>query len=473
MKINAHISGRSRSFDEYKGSLTVLLPFLLLFSAAAVHAQFTYTTNAGGTSITITGGPGGAVNIPGSINGLTVTSIGEQAFGGYWAEGGIYFQPNVLLTSVTIPGSVTNIGDFAFYYCSDLTQVTISNGLIEIGVEAFYDDYDLRSITIPGSVANIGEGAFENCASLSSLSIPGTVLNVGDGAFANCSGLTNAVMMEGVPSIGNDAFLGCTNLSTVTIAGSVTNIGSDAFESCTNLASITIPGSVGTYAFAYCTSLTNATLSNGVGSIGDYAFYECGGLNSIVIPGSVNTIGVGAFASTSLTNLTISNGVSVIGAVAFGGCDLLTSVTFPPSVTSIGVQAFWWCNSLANVFFQGNGPDLPGDAENGGIVPFVPPVTCYYLPGTTGWSYPYQWVPFVLWNPLIQTGNGNFGVQKDQFGFDITGTPAIPIVVEASTNLANPVWTALTNVTLTNGLFHFSEPLQAGSPARYYRIGSP
>jgi len=384
MKINAHICGRSRSFDEYKGSLTVLLPFLLLFSVAAVHAQFTYTTNAGGTSITITGGPGGAVNIPGSINGLTVTSIGEQAFGGYWAEGGIYFQPNVLLTSVTIPGSVTNIGDFAFYYCSDLTQVTISNGLIEIGVEAFYDDYDLRSITIPGSVANIG---------------------------------------------------------------------SDAFESCTNLASITIPGSVGTYAFAYCTSLTNATLSNGVGSIGDYAFYECGGLNSIVIPGSVNTIGVGAFASTSLTNLTISNGVSVIGAVAFGGCDLLTS--------------------LANVFFQGNGPDLPGDAENGGIVPFVPPVTCYYLPGTTGWSYPYQWVPFVLWNPLIQTGNGNFGVQKDQFGFDITGTPAIPIVVEASTNLANPVWTALTNVTLTNGLFHFSEPLQAGSPARYYRIGSP
>ena len=95
------------------------------------------------------------------------------------------------------------------------------------------------------------------------------------------------------------------------------------------------------------------------------------------------------------------------------------------------------------------------------------------LPGTTGWSNTFQLVPVVLWNPLIQTGNGNFGVQNNQFGFDITGTPAIPIVVEASTNLANPVWTPLTNVTLTNGLFHFSEPAQPNTPARYYRIGSP
>jgi hypothetical protein len=74
---------------------------------------------------------------------------------------------------------------------------------------------------------------------------------------------------------------------------------------------------------------------------------------------------------------------------------------------------------------------------------------------------------------MIQTGNGNFGVQNNQFGFDITGTPAIPIVVQACTNLANPVWTPLTNVTLTTGSFHFSEPLQPNTPARYYRIAFP
>jgi len=230
---------------------------------------------------------------------------------------------------------------------------------------------------------------------------------------------------------------------------------------------------IGSYAFAYCSSLTNATLYNGVGNIGDYAFWECGGLTSIVIPGGVNTIGTGALQFTSLTNLTISNGVSVIGDVAFWGCDLLTSVTIPPSVQSIGEQAFEDCNRLTNVFFQGNAPAAPGDPDNGGIVPFWPPAICYYLPGTTGWSNTLQEVPAFLWNPLIQTGNGNFGVQNNQFGFDITGTPAIPIVVEASTNLANPVWTALTNVALTNGSFHFSDSQWTNYPARYYGIGFP
>jgi len=532
MKINAPICYRSRYLVEHKRRLPVLLSFLFLFSALAVQSQFTYTTNAGGTSITITGGPGGAVNIPSSIDGLTVTSIGDDAFQGF------FLVPNVALTSVTIPGTVTNIGGDAFYYCTALTEVTLSNGLIKIEEGAFYEDNSLSSITIPGSVSSIG-----------------------DNAFQDCTGLTNAVMMEGVTSIGNDAFLGCTNLRTVTIAGTVTNIGNDGFESCSNLTSTTIAGSVGTNAFEYRTSWANVTLSNGVGNIGDYAFYGCGGLTSIVIPGSVNSVGRSAFGGSSLSNLTISNGLSVIGDDAFAQSALLTSLTLPPSVQSIGEQAFencksltnvtfsegltdiglyafsgcpintltlpaslvaagyesfsgcsltnltikggvsgdyafagcgsltnvtigagvtnlayamfYYCNSLTNVFFQGNAPVASGDPEDAGTNVFNSPVICYYLPGTTGWSNTYPTVPAVLWNPLIQTGNGNFGVQNNQFGFDITGTTNIPIVVQASTNLANPVWTALTNVTLTNGLFHFSEPAQANSAGRFYRISSP
>jgi hypothetical protein len=64
-------------------------------------------------------------------------------------------------------------------------------------------------------------------------------------------------------------------------------------------------------------------------------------------------------------------------------------------------------------------------------------------------------------------------VQNNHFGFDIAGTSGIPIVVEACTNLANPVWTPLTNVTLTSGSFHFSDPLPPTTPGRYYRISSP
>ena len=109
-------------------------------------------------------------------------------------------------------------------------------------------------------------------------------------------------------------------------------------------------------------------------------------------------------------------------------------------VTSLQPAAFSGCTSLTEVYFQSNAPiiaalgpfdDTAFNADNA--------ATIYYLAGTTGWTNTYDGVPAVLWNPLIQTGNGNFGVRNNQFGFDITGTPAIPIVVEASTNLANPV----------------------------------
>jgi len=100
-------------------------------------------------------------------------------------------------------------------------------------------------------------------------------------------------------------------------------------------------------------------------------------------------------------------------------------------------------------------------------------VTVYYLPGTTGWSNTYQGVPAVLWNPQIQASDGHFGVRSNQFGFNITGTANIPIVVEACTNLANPVWTPLTNVSLTNGSFYFSDPQWTNYPGRFYGIGFP
>jgi hypothetical protein len=95
------------------------------------------------------------------------------------------------------------------------------------------------------------------------------------------------------------------------------------------------------------------------------------------------------------------------------------------------------------------------------------------LSGTTGWSNTFAGVPAVLWNPLIETGNGSFGLSNNQFGFNITGASNIPIVVQATANLASPVWTTLQSLTLTNGSFYFSEPWQSNSSGRFYRIGAP
>jgi hypothetical protein len=99
--------------------------------------------------------------------------------------------------------------------------------------------------------------------------------------------------------------------------------------------------------------------------------------------------------------------------------------------------------------------------------------TVYYLPGTTGWSNTFAGLPAMLWNPLFQASGPSFGVQSNQFGFNITWASGQTIVVEACTNLANPVWIPLETVTLTNGTFYFSDPQWTNYPGRYYRISSP
>jgi len=82
-------------------------------------------------------------------------------------------------------------------------------------------------------------------------------------------------------------------------------------------------------------------------------------------------------------------------------------------------------------------------------------------------------VSAVLWNPLGPSGNASMGVQNNQFGFHFTGPATLVVVVEASTNLANPVWVPLQTNTLANGSFSFSDPQWTNLPARYYRVSAP
>jgi hypothetical protein len=81
--------------------------------------------------------------------------------------------------------------------------------------------------------------------------------------------------------------------------------------------------------------------------------------------------------------------------------------------------------------------------------------------------------PTVLWNPQVQTSDASFGVQANQFGFTIAGTANLPLVVEASSNLANSTWAPLQSCTLTKGSIDFSDPEWTNHPARFYRLRSP
>jgi hypothetical protein len=79
----------------------------------------------------------------------------------------------------------------------------------------------------------------------------------------------------------------------------------------------------------------------------------------------------------------------------------------------------------------------------------------------------------MLWNPRAQTSDGSIGVRSNRFGFNIAGTADIPLVVEASTNVAAQSWVPLQSCTLTNGLVYFSDPQWTNFPGRFYRIRSP
>jgi len=121
---------------------------------------------------------------------------------------------------------------------------------------------------------------------------------------------------------------------------------------------------------------------------------------------------------------------------------------------------------LKAIFFNGNAPGFLGS-----YIFYYSPVTVYYLPGTTGWDATFAGRPTVLWNPQAQTNDGSFGVQTNQFGFNITASSNLVIVVEASTNLIN--WQPVQTNTLTTGSAYFSDPQWTNYPGRFYRLRSP
>ena len=159
-------------------------------------------------------------------------------------------------------------------------------------------------------------------------------------------------------------------------------------------------------------------------------------------------------------------------AGAFWNCTGLTNVIVGKGLAYLGAGTFSYSINLVGVYFRGNAP-TPGQIFFGEDIFANTPATAYYLPGTSGWGATYANIGAVLWNPLAQTGDGSFGVRQNTFGFNISGTVGIPIVVEASGDLATGLWVSRQSCTLTNGLLYFSDPQWRNYQNRSYRIRSP
>ncbi|MBR6802647.1 MAG: leucine-rich repeat protein [Kiritimatiellae bacterium] len=307
----------------------------------------------------------GAITIPSTLGGYSVTSIGDSAFRGCSS-----------LTSVTIPSSVTSIGDCAFLFCSSLTSVTIPSSVTFIGGNAFYGCTNLWKDT--NGVQYESDAKVVLIQTPTSLTgeflIPNSVRFIHSEAFYDCSGLTSVTIPSSVISIGDSAFRGCSGLTSVTIPSSVTSIGYQAFYSCSSLTSVTIPEGVTTIefeAFCGCSSLTSVTIPEGVTSIGWDAFLGCSSLTSVHISdleawckiklGSATSNPLGYAKKLYLNGnlvdeLNIPSSVTSIGFAMFYNCESLTSVTIPEGVTSIGGSAFSGCTGLISVIFLGDVP---------------------------------------------------------------------------------------------------------------------
>ena len=216
-----------------------------------------------------------------------------------------------------------------------LTEYQIKTGTFLICDSAFEWCESLQSVTIPDSVTSIGNMAFSWCESLQNITIPNSVISIGNDAFSDCVSLQSIIIPNSVTSIGNNAFSWCDSLQSVTIPDSVTSIGKNPFNGCANVK-------------LQISNNCNLKIINNLLISASGVLISCLDNSKIVtIPDSVTSIGNMAFSwCKSLQSVTIPNSVTSIGNNAFSWCDSLQSVTIPDSVTSIGNNAFSWCDSL-------------------------------------------------------------------------------------------------------------------------------
>ena len=320
------------------------------FADTNVSGDYEYEVLDDGTvSITKYLGEDENVVIPDTIAGMTVTVIGERAFGG-----------NDYIVTVEIPDGVTTISIFAFYGCTSLTEINIPDSVTYISERVFMSSSSLTAInvsennqyytsvdgvlfnkhitklmwyptgkkettyTIPDTVTSIDKMAFGYCRSLTTIEIPDGVTEIDLWAFIYCTSLTAIKIPDSMTYIAARAFEGCTSLTVAEIPDSVTKIGSSAFRECTSLIAIEIPDGmtyIDEFTFSLCTSLATVKISDSVTEIGASAFNHCTSLAEIVIPDSVTKIGPYAFnACTSLAEIVIPDSVTEIGTSAFNHC---------------------------------------------------------------------------------------------------------------------------------------------------------
>lgn len=260
-----------------------------------------------------------------------VTSIGAGAF------------TMTGLKSVTLPQALTNLGEEALWMCTNLTSVSVASGNTRYSSKGgvlynkakteliFCPEGLTGAVAVPNGVTKIADNAFAYCENLTAVTLPSTLTTIGEGAFAGCTALESIVLPAGLTSIGAGAFSG-TAIKSIKLPAAVNQVATGAFANSEALESITVDSNNANY------SAKDGVLYNKKQTV--LVTYPVAKSGAFTIPSTVTEIASNAFQGGAITELTVPKSVTKIGANAFDSCFSLTKITFNGGAPSIGENAF-------------------------------------------------------------------------------------------------------------------------------------
>ena len=290
--------------------------------------------------------------------------------------------------SLTLPESLTSIGDETFAGMSKLRSIVIPNSVTAIGYSAFEDDTALESVRLSTSCPYLPKYMFSGCSGLKIITIPAVVNKMGDKMFTNCTSLNTVIfddasdiidMGYGSSEENNGLFRDCpietlylgrrlsyntevpsrspfysiAELKNLTLGKYLKVVDKYMFSYCTGLENVYVPDnitSINMWGFRGCSALKSVRFSENLSQIGDYGFSECASLDNVTFPASMTSTSDNSFSNcSSLRNLDLGKNLLVIGPSAFENDSILSGVNIPETVYGLGVGAFKSCVSLPYV----------------------------------------------------------------------------------------------------------------------------
>ena len=301
---------------------------------------------------------------------------------------------------MTIPNSVTSIGEYAFSWCSSLDSIMIPNSVTSLGKEAFSCCHNLSFVILPDSLTSIAQNAFYYCHKLRSIVIPDAVTTIGAGAFRGCDSLRYVTIGSSVSQIGTGAFIGCIRIERITVLRSIpptlqafsTSLQRGPTFDTASISGIPVYvpcGSAAAYSsanewnrFTNIREPTDCTThywdfhqTTAAGSSVYYKILDDSASVAVIHPLATDSIDGTywhgyrrTFGNLVIPDTVIHDSVAyvvrVIGSHAFEGCTGIGSVTIPATIDSIGNCAFAGCTGIHTVYYNADSCRYMGEADS-------------------------------------------------------------------------------------------------------------